>query len=579
MVVGFGDGACDVCMIIPCIDPGKAAYNALASPYKQELIVIAKAIHSLAVALVLQLWRGQVALAQFLTNTLLPRLLIKESGLGACRDRVVGALGRVYSTKEGPADFGERAHFFKDTGARRSLVAIGPQGSRERADWVAGLEADIQKERTAGRAILLSELLPRLAFGKIGDEAWVTCASSVVKGTDLWESMKTWETSPTDSMTLAERRAYAVQRFPRKAMPTTAVIAANNARVAAIGAPGYSLLPYDKQSYEYTCEMCSEPFLCDDRRRCGDRHEHRHNGEAPSFRRERIVALSFVASTLSMGVGAVAEVSVLIAKDAAFLAEELEFLAVLEHIRTREHPADAEESEPASLAGNAALKSLAQGMTKPGVCFVWSECARAASNERCAVRCLRTSDRRHQHKHGRANVELRTVAGATAIRNFAQFPARYQLALLAESRKADQAVAKILDAAGMGWRDVVLWSSIRATSETLTVTLPLPPSPSPLPSPFSQSPSPSQPPSESLFPPSSSSSCPPPPSPSSRPPKRKRNDYSECYARLDAMQEQYAGPGLLPVETVRQELAKHLPPGQAKTARVGWFKRQNTRQE
>ncbi|KAJ3144342.1 hypothetical protein HDU89_008561 [Geranomyces variabilis] len=293
MVVAFGDGSNDVCLLIPCIDPGKAKYSALASPFEQALIVLAKAVHLLAVALVLELWRGQVALGPFLTATLLPRLLsdIEESGLGACRDRVVG-----------------------------------PQGSRERADWVAGLEADIQKERTAGRAILLSELLPRLAFGKIGDEAWVTCASSVAEGTDLWESMKSWGTSPTDSM-----------RW-RSGGP-------NDARVAAIGAPGYSLLPYDKQSYEYTCETCSEPFLCDDRGRCGDRHEHKHNGEAASYKRERIAALSSVASTLcaleakgknsplpslvreipatvAMGVGAVAEVSVLVAKNAAFLAEE-----------------------------------------------------------------------------------------------------------------------------------------------------------------------------------------------------------------------------------------------------------------
>ncbi|KAJ3154168.1 hypothetical protein HDU86_004711 [Geranomyces michiganensis] len=375
MVVTFGDGSDDVCLVIPCIDSGKATYNSLALPFEQESIDIAKAIHSLAVALVLLLWRRQGAIAEFLTHTLLPRLLasIEETGLGACRDRVANDLARVYSTTDGPADFGRQAREFKETGARRSLAAVGAVGSPAREAWVAGLMAEVDKEATLGHALLLCDILPQLTFGKIGDATWVNCLRTVAEGSDVWESMKSWGTSPTDSMTLAERRAYAALRFPKMAMQPAAIIVANDARVAAIGAPGYSLLLYDKQSYE----------------------------------RERIVALSFVASilcaleakgklsplpslvreipaTVAMGVGAATEVSVFVARDAAFLAEELEFPAVLEHIRTREHPADAKESEPSSLAGNAALKSLAQGMTKPGMCFVWSECC--PSNRKRAVR-------------------------------------------------------------------------------------------------------------------------------------------------------------------------------------------------
>ncbi|KAJ3155683.1 hypothetical protein HDU86_004152 [Geranomyces michiganensis] len=336
MVVTFqvGGGRDNVCLMIPCIDPGKAKYNPLASPFEQELIAISKAIHS-------DPGRGALTLV-----TELKRLRRPELG--------------------GP------------------LLRLGHPESPDRKAWVAALVANVIKAKTAGRALLLPDALPGLAFGEVGDLAWITCVSSVAEGTDLWESMKSWGTSPTDSMMLAERRVYAALRFSKMAMQPAAIIAANNARVAAIGAPGYSLLPYDKQSYEYTCETCSEPFLCDDRGRCGDRHEHKHNGKESSFRRERIVALSFVTSilctleakgklsplpslvreipaTVAMGVGAATEVSVFVARDAAFLVEELEFLAMLEHIRTREHPADAKESEPLSLAGNAALIPLPKG--------------------------------------------------------------------------------------------------------------------------------------------------------------------------------------------------------------------------
>ncbi|KAJ3182373.1 hypothetical protein HDU87_008537 [Geranomyces variabilis] len=126
--------------MVPCIDPGKAAYNSLASPYEQELVVIAKAIHLMAVAMVLSLWRGQAVFCEFLAKVLLPRLLtaIDESGLGAARDRVANDLVRVYSTIEQPAEgpgnanFGERSRMFKKTGARRSLAAIGAAESPAR---------------------------------------------------------------------------------------------------------------------------------------------------------------------------------------------------------------------------------------------------------------------------------------------------------------------------------------------------------------------------------------------------------------------------------------------------------------
>ncbi|KAJ3144340.1 hypothetical protein HDU89_008559 [Geranomyces variabilis] len=586
-VVAFGNGPEDVCLMVPCIDPGKAAYNPLASPFEQELIVIAKAIHSLAVSLVLRLWRGEGTLAKFLSEILLPRLLacIDETGLGACGDRVANDLARVYSTIEGPADgpgsadFGRRAREFKETGARRSLAAVGAVGSPAREAWVAGLMAEVEKETTLGRALLLSDILPRLAFGKIGDATWVNCLRTAAEDSDVWESMKSWGTSPTDSMTLAERRAYTAKRFPRTAMPTSAVIAANDARVAAIGAPGYPLLAYDKQSYEYTCVTCQEVFLCDDRGRGGDRHEHKHNGEAPNFARERVVALTSVAPTLCaleakgkllplhnlvreveatvvVSSSAAASVSILIAKNAVFSTEELDFLAVVEHIRASGQATPTNPSPPLS----------------------------RETPERCAVRCLRANDRRHQHKHGRVNVELRAIAGAAPIQDFAQFPVRYQLALLSECRKVDQAVGKIFDKAGMRWRDVVLWSSTNATPAMLAITLaPTPSSPqltSPGPSP-SQSPLSSPLPSLTQTSPSSSSSTPPPPPPAQplRPPKRKRADYSAQYARLDALQAQHAGPELLSVEAVRRELARDLPPDQAKTARVGWFRRQEKRRK
>ncbi|KAJ3185482.1 hypothetical protein HDU87_000104 [Geranomyces variabilis] len=83
MVVSFGEGSDDVCLVVPCIDPGKAAYNALASPFEQESIVIAKAIHSLAVALVLRLWHGEGTLAEFLSEIPLKRQALRRAETGS----------------------------------------------------------------------------------------------------------------------------------------------------------------------------------------------------------------------------------------------------------------------------------------------------------------------------------------------------------------------------------------------------------------------------------------------------------------------------------------------------------------
>ncbi|KAJ3182375.1 hypothetical protein HDU87_008539 [Geranomyces variabilis] len=41
-------------------------------PFEQESVMIAKAIHSLAVAFVLELWHGQGAIGEFLVDILLP---------------------------------------------------------------------------------------------------------------------------------------------------------------------------------------------------------------------------------------------------------------------------------------------------------------------------------------------------------------------------------------------------------------------------------------------------------------------------------------------------------------------------
>ncbi|KAJ3170585.1 hypothetical protein HDU88_008487 [Geranomyces variabilis] len=550
MVVAFGDGPCYTCLMIPCIDPGKAAYNALASPFEQELIVIAKAIHSLAVALVLQLWRGQVALGQFLTNTLLPRLLmdIEESGLGACRDRVVEALAQVYSTislNRADLSFGQRSAALKATGGRRSMLAVGDPFSEERQQMLAGIMVIVNKHAARGATALLPDLLPRLSFGEIGDAAWQTFVLSSAGNKDLWEAAKSYGSHVTDDLSAAEKRAYAAKRFvrtPDAAATLAALRAHNDTCVHKIGAPGYAWSKANDRMFLYECDRCGESFLANAKGQGGNLAQHAHDGEecVPAMKRKRIVSLSEIESVLvSLAAanklspladlteeingkvsGSPSTVPTLVVKNCKLSPEELEFLALYDTTRA----AAVAAGEAVAVPAGKALDSVASAIASDSS-LRWFSCTA------CGEQALRAANRKQQHKCLTPRPYMQPVADTPSISSFEQLPAAYRLALLAEAMVPGQLVEQTLRSARLDWRTVTSWKVGESRASLL---------PSPAPTPTKS--------------------------------KRARNNYTENYAKLDNIQAAQAEP--LGDAQIRQELlAMGLTAAQAKTAKTGWVKR------
>ncbi|KAJ3182372.1 hypothetical protein HDU87_008536 [Geranomyces variabilis] len=190
-------------------------------------------------------------------------------------------------------------------------------------------------------------MFPRLAFGEIGDAAWRTFVLSSGAGKDLWEAAKSYGTHETDGMSPGDKLAYTAKRFahaPTAVEALAALRAHNDMCVRKIGAQGYAWSKANDRIYLHECDSCGEFFLANAKGQGRDLKIHGHGQSAsaddpcssgrfgsggnrgklsplPSLVRE-------LSATVAIGVSAATNVSILIAKDAVFPADELEFLAM-----------------------------------------------------------------------------------------------------------------------------------------------------------------------------------------------------------------------------------------------------------
>ncbi|KAJ3137487.1 hypothetical protein HDU90_001889 [Geranomyces variabilis] len=235
------------------MDPGKAKYNSLTSPFEIEVVTTCKAIHILAATIVAQLLTntggapGQSTL-EFLRDEALLKIrsaLSTPGGLADARDKLCRSLNRVYSVGAGDPSFGQRSAALKATGGRRSMLAVGDPFSGERQQMLVGIMVIVNEHAALGATALLPDLLPCLSFGEIGDAAWQTFVLSSAGNKGLLETAKSYGKHVTDGMSAAEKKAYAAKRFVR--MPDAAATLAalrthNDTCVRKIGAPGYTWL-------------------------------------------------------------------------------------------------------------------------------------------------------------------------------------------------------------------------------------------------------------------------------------------------------------------------------------------------
>ncbi|KAJ3160053.1 hypothetical protein HDU88_008381 [Geranomyces variabilis] len=465
-------------ILIVCMDPGKAKYNSLTSPFEIELVTICKAIHILAATIVAQLLTntggapGQSTL-EFLRDEALPNIrsaLSTPGGLADARDKLCLSLNRVYSVGAGDPSFGQRSAALKATDGRRSMLAVGNPFSEERQQMLAGIMVIVNEHAALGATALLPDLLPCLSFGEIGDAAWQTFVLSSAGNKDLWEAAKSYGKHVTDGMSAAEKKAYAAKRFVR--MPDAAATLAalrthNDTCVRKIGAPGYTWLKANDRIYLYECDRCGEFFLA--------------NAKGP---RPMAIAMAIAAAKLSPPneltdvvqthvPGAAAPVSLLLVKGSMLNNDELEFLSLLEFTRT-------------TATGESAKRPSTKALNSKKPCDL--------------------ENKKQQHKCAPGRPYMHPVAETPVILSFSQLPPGYQLALLAEAAVSDQSVACTLRAANLDWRTL---RDRRVGSPSLTNLLPLPPSGHAMPLP---------------------------------PAKRARLNYSAHYTRLDELQALQDGP-------------------------------------
>ncbi|KAJ3137475.1 hypothetical protein HDU90_001877 [Geranomyces variabilis] len=550
-------------ILIACMDPGKAKYNSLTSPFEIELVTICKAIHVLAATIVTELivdhCNGQAESTMvFLTNRALPRLLSamnEPGGLTFARNRVCRQLARLYSTAEGcegtvianrhgDQGFGVRSADMKKSGVRRSLPTLGEPFSPQRRDQLASLQAAIQRHADLGEPFLIPDLLPCLSFGDIGDAAWQTFVLSSAAAKDLWEAAKSYGKHGTDGMSAAEKKAYAAKRFVRTsdaAATLAALRAHNDTCVRKIGAPGYAWSKANDRIYLHKCDTCGEFFLANAKGQGGDLKTHGHSdGEtvADGMNRRKVSSINEIRAALVVLVaaaklsplneltdvvqtnvpGAAAPVSLLLVKGSMLNNDELEFLALLEFTRVTAM------GESAKISSTKALDSVASAIASDSS-LRWYSCTA------CGEQALRAANRKQQHKCLTPRPYMHPVANTPSISSFEQLPATYRLALLAEAVVPGQLVEQTLRSARLDWRTVTSWKVGESRASLL---------PSPAPTPTKS--------------------------------KRARNNYSENYAKLDNLQAAQTEP--LGDAQIRQELlTMGLTAAQAKTAKTGWVKR------
>ncbi|KAI8922529.1 hypothetical protein DFJ77DRAFT_446977 [Powellomyces hirtus] len=238
MVVQTGDGPNDWVIVICSLDPGKVAYNSCCGPYETELIALAKATHVLSVVIAAQEWKispVNVPRLEFLRDRVLPRVLqaMIDVGLEQRLSSVKEKLTRIYSAFPRGAK-----------GIRLPMPLVGPPRSAQRRIQLENLLKDVKICTSLG--ISLTNVVPKLRCGQIGDRAWQTCIATTAEGRNLWQVVKPYGTSITDS-------------FSGNQMQTYLVVDAKEA------------------VYAWTCLVCGDTFLCTYRGQGGNRKHHKHS--------------------------------------------------------------------------------------------------------------------------------------------------------------------------------------------------------------------------------------------------------------------------------------------------------------